>query len=515
MINIIINILKMSFFSSIIILLLIIFKKLFSNKLNIKIITFMWVIVLARLIVPFTLNSPINVGNILFNNVKEVSNTQETAINETNENQQNYGMHNTIDNPFTYSYMSNNSCSENIEYKSDVQVKQEERIYWIKKTIDFLFGISIWTYAFLVWLTGASVFLIINIYRMIEFCRKSKTKKRPIRYRGRQILDRNIRILGIKRNVDIVISNCVDMPITFGTIRPKILIPGRIANTLSYDKIDLIIKHELGHIKRRDILKTYLWMLAKAIHWFNPLIAIAFKIYQNDIEFACDYTVTRKLDIKKRIEYSQSLIDVIKITQYSTKAPLAVHFCKDKLKLEERIMNMIAPQKKSKSAGFLAILLTIIMIIVCFTTACQPTPEGLIVQNKADDDLQEAIAQTAMPIPSDVNASDGNVISETASAIQHATQSKEPIDHIEDISSNASNTVTVEIDADVINNQPDNIPVAKIESYYFTEEEVQQFATAFFGDTQFYDGVYTKSDFDTRIVKLQYRISNDEELLKI
>ena len=43
---------------------------------------------------------------------------------------------------------------------------------------------------------------------------------------------------------------------------------------------------------------------------------------------------------------------------------------------------MIKPQKKSKSAGFTAILLTVIMIIGCFTTACQPTPEELVVQNK-------------------------------------------------------------------------------------------------------------------------------------
>jgi hypothetical protein len=175
---------------------------------------------------------------------------------------------------------------------------------------------------------------------------------------------------------------------------------------------------------------------------------------------------------------------------------------------------MIKPQKKSKSAGFTAILLTIIMIIVCFTTACQPTPEELIVQNKADDDLQEAIAQTATPIPSDVNTSDSNVTNETASINQQVTRSKEPIDHIEDTSSNASNTVTVEINADVINSQPENIPVAKIVPYYFTEADVEQLAKTFFGDTQFYDDVYIKADYDVRILNLQYKLSNDEELLK-
>ena len=177
-------------------------------------------------------------------------------------------------------------------------------------------------------------------------------------------------------------------------------------------------------------------------------------------------------------------------------------------------MNMIKPQKKSKSAGFMAILLTIIMIIGCFTTACQPTPEGLIVQNKADDDLKEAIAQTATPIPSDINTSDSTVTSETASANQQDTQPNEPIDYIEDISSNASNTVTVEINADVINNQPDNIPVAKIAPKELTEDEVKQMVQAFFGNTQLYSRDSTKEDYDKRILNLQYMLSNEEELLK-
>ena len=177
-------------------------------------------------------------------------------------------------------------------------------------------------------------------------------------------------------------------------------------------------------------------------------------------------------------------------------------------------MNMITPQKKSKSAGFMAILLTIIMIIGCFTTACQPTPEGLIVQNKADDDLKEAIAQTATPIPSDINTTDSNVTSETASTNQQAIQPNAPIDYIEDKSSNASNTVTVEINADVINNQPDNIPVVKIEPKEFTEQEVQQMVQAFFGNSQLYSRDLTKEDYDEWILSKQLEL-NDEEKLKV
>ena len=151
------------------------------------------------------------------------------------------------------------------------------------------------------------------------------------------------------------------------------------------------------------------------------------------------------------------------------------------------------------------ILLTLIMAVAAVGAACQPTPEELVVQNKADEELQEAIAQTATPNPSASSEDNGPA---------QSPQSNDPIAYIEDISSNASNTVTVEMNAEVINNQPQNIPVVKIEPKLFTEDEVKQIVQAFFGNTQLYSRKMSKEDYDQRILNLQYRISNDEELLK-
>jgi hypothetical protein len=162
---------------------------------------------------------------------------------------------------------------------------------------------------------------------------------------------------------------------------------------------------------------------------------------------------------------------------------------------------MIKPQKESKSREFRIILLTIIMIIGCFTTACQPTPEGLIVQNKADDDLKNAIEQTAVPTE------------QPSEQVQPAETAKPQI-IVEDISSNASNTVHVNINAEVINNQPENISVAKITPKEFTEDEIKQMMQAFFGNTQLYSGDYTKEDYDEWILSKQLEL-NDEEKLKV
>ena len=145
------------------------------------------------------------------------------------------------------------------------------------------------------------------------------------------------------------------------------------------------------------------------------------------------------------------------------------------------------------------------MAVAVGAAACQPTPEELIVQNKADDELEEAIAQTATPSPS---------ASSEDNAPAQSPQSNEPIAYIEDISSNASNTVTVEINAEVINNQPEKIPVVKIDSKLFTEDEVKKMVQTFFGNTQLYERTLTKEDYDEWILNKQLEL-NDEEKLKV
>ena len=493
--NIVINIFKMSMFSSIIILIVMGIRRLFRGRLHLKIISLMWILVLARLLIPFTLTSPVNIGNVLFN---DVADTQIEAVEVLNQSLLNDIDNNIMEVESSNTYLSEQSRSEQISNEYDAtdtntQSEAEVSISLFEKCLFFLKSISLMTYLFIIWLVGVCIILTGNICRMISFCRKANTYKRPLRYNIRQVLYKNKAVLGIKRNVELIVSDHIDVPVTFGFIKPKILISEKLMTTLDNKKIELIIMHELCHIKRWDIAKTYIWILARAVHWFNPLVRLAFKMYQNDIEFACDNMVTSKLNNQKRIEYSQSLLDVIRVSQYSIKAPFAAPFCKKKSITRERIMNMLKPQKKSKSAGLISLLLVMILLITCFTTACQPTPEESVVQNKADDDLEEAIAQTASPVTSQTQES---VIEE----------------HIIETDTNSSNTVTVNIDADVTTPNI-SIPVAQVEETTILADQIEQIVKAFYGETTLYDVVQTKEDIQATILNLQLMLTDDEALL--
>ena len=172
-----------------------------------------------------------------------------------------------------------------------------------------------------------------------------------------------------------------------------------------------------------------------------------------------------------------------------------------KIQLKERIMNMLRLQKKLKSAGIISALTAIFMIIVWSATACQPTPKEAIVQNKGDDDLKNAIAQTAAPTAE---------ITQPEQAA--ATATEEPKIIVQDVSSNASNTVTVDINAEVINRQPQNIPVAKIASAPYTNEELLHMIDVFFGNAELFTRDMTKEDYDRFILEKQFQMTDKDEL---
>ena len=139
----------------------------------------------------------------------------------------------------------------------------------------------------------------------------------------------------------------------------------------------------------------------------------------------------------------------------------------------------------------------VIMLAVIFS-ACQPTPEELIVQNKADDDLKEAIAQTSVP----------------QSETPHNTEVFDQIARITDTTVNDIGTITINIDADVILPEISQIPVAYIESIKFEAEQLKKIVDVFYGDVTFHEiGVATKSDIEATILQMQKKLADDEALL--
>lgn len=155
---------------------------------------------------------------------------------------------------------------------------------------------------------------------------------------------------------NIYITQTISTPFAIGLRNPKIYLPSNLASTQEY-----VIAHEQAHLSRHDNLAKVIGYVILVLHWFNPLVWIAFKLFVTDMEMSCDESVIRKAKTDIRKEYSQSLLD-LSIEKSTLGVPMA--FAEGSPK--ERIINIMKSNTK-KIIGFagLGAVILIAVIAVC------------------------------------------------------------------------------------------------------------------------------------------------------
>ena len=114
-------------------------------------------------------------------------------------------------------------------------------------------------------------------------------------------------------------SEFVDSPFVFGVVKPNIYLPMHMdEGTAAY-----VIAHECAHLARRDHWWKVLGYLVLALHWFNPLVWVAYILFCRDIELACDEKVVKGLDGAARADYSQALLSCAAPKRAVAACPLA------------------------------------------------------------------------------------------------------------------------------------------------------------------------------------------------
>ncbi len=157
----------------------------------------------------------------------------------------------------------------------------------------------------------------------------------------------------------IYIADDIDTPFVMGFFQPKIYLPG----TLDSTEQKYIIAHERHHIRRGDHIFKALGFLALTIHWFNPFVWVAFILSGRDMEMSCDEAVIRKLGEDVRAEYSVSLLNLATGKRMFAGTPLAF----DEGDPTERVRNL-ARWKKPAVWVILICAIICIVLAVCLLT---------------------------------------------------------------------------------------------------------------------------------------------------
>ena len=152
-------------------------------------------------------------------------------------------------------------------------------------------------------------------------------------------------------------------PFVLGFFRPKIYIPFG----LEPRQREHVLCHESAHIQRRDYLIKPLGFLLLAIHWFNPLVWLAFHLMSRDMEMSCDEKVLAQLGEEARREYSLSLLSIGSRRRFPAPNPLAF----GETGVKERVVNVMKFRRAKRWVTVAAAV-----AVVAVTAACAANPAG-------------------------------------------------------------------------------------------------------------------------------------------
>lgn len=190
-----------------------------------------------------------------------------------------------------------------------------------------------------IWVTGVAVLLA---YTAISYWR----------------LHRKVATAVLLRD-NIFQSEKVSSPFVLGMIRPKIY----LCFQMDGQKLEYVVAHEQAHIRRRDHWWKPLGFLLLTIHWFNPLMWLAYVLLCRDIESACDEKVIKELGNEQRADYSQALLACSVSRRMIAACPLAF----GETGVKKRVRSVLSYRKP---AFWIIVVSAIICVIaaVCFLT---------------------------------------------------------------------------------------------------------------------------------------------------
>ena len=184
-----------------------------------------------------------------------------------------------------------------------------------------------------------------------------------------------------KRTISIRQSSRFSAPLTYGILRPVILVPTSTEweNTAS---LQYVLAHEYVHIRCFDSIKKFALIIVLCVHWFNPLVWAMYILANRDIELSCDEAVVRLFGENKKATYARVLISMEETRNGLT--PLCNNFSKNAI--EERITAIMKIKKNTICSLILASFIVAGTTTAFATSAnAQPQQAESVEQNKGID----------------------------------------------------------------------------------------------------------------------------------
>ena len=353
------------------------FKLAFKNKLSPALHFTLWFLVIARLCIPMTIES----GFHLFTVEQEKPLVQQ-QIPEAS----------AFDAP-TPAAMREAAPSEALHSEASAPVQEPLPAADSPKPV---FTIASADAPIALWVAGMAFRAAALLFgeRRLHLAMAHNTL--PTDARTRDIYDACCAEFGIAHKLPLQSMAGIYSPALTVSLKPMILLPANITDTLTDAQLACALRHELTHYRRRDHLLMLLLRLLTCVYWFNPIVWLMKRELMKDMETACDSAVTARLNGTERREYAMTLLALFS-QPCRANSVLGMALSSAEKDAERRVRGVFGAHRSKAPVKILAALLSALLLACCFTTACQPTPEKEIVVVKSDGAMDAVIAATTAP----------------------------------------------------------------------------------------------------------------------
>ena len=218
-----------------------------------------------------------------------------------------------------------------------------------------------------VWLIGAIALMLLNVLRYIRLNIKIRKNSEVISCpETRAYTDRKINVR---------VWENVASPFITGIFRPMLILP---KTELSEEQLHNILRHEMTHFKRHDILYKWFAEFVKCVHWFTPTSWYVSKQIAAECEISCDMSVTKNMSGSEEMSYVSTILSLLP-TGKSKQLPFTTQMASSKKFLKRRFVMI---KNKKTTSRFMSVISAVIAAIMLSTTVFA---SGLLSDLTTDD----------------------------------------------------------------------------------------------------------------------------------
>jgi len=229
-----------------------------------------------------------------------------------------------------------------------------------------------------------SLLLLLRIALAVHGLSRLRTGCRPAPAEWQELFDRDRRQLGIARPVRLAISGSVTTPVTFGWLRPAVLMPEAALEWAAQPLREALL-HELSHVRRGDWPVQVIARAACALHWFDPLVWLLCRRLLLEAELACDDAVLRAGT--GAAGYAERLVSLARQVRATARRPVsAVAFARPS-GLASRVAAILDSGRRRGGPGRLAVAgsaaaaLLLLLLVAPARLVRAASPSGAEIQS--------------------------------------------------------------------------------------------------------------------------------------